>query len=209
MWKPSPPRTGDGGLPDAGPVGSGGPAPRSRHPLHDPAVVPESGGGGHGQPGLTREGTGAGGCGLQVPEVLTGVCLDGVRDVVAVRDPAEKVEQFSARRRERLAGVVVGHVHIVTDGAADRHTGCRRGAAALSLHVVGDDPEDLGGDLVALASNTYATGSTTASSRTRYPAASCAARMRSDSSMGRTAASLRTMSVSTRRPAAARFWERL
>src|SRR3712207_5956515 len=29
--------------------------------------------------------------------------------------------------------------------------GCRRGAAAWSLHAVSDDPEDLGGDLVALA----------------------------------------------------------
>ena len=85
------------------------------------------GGGGQGRADLTREPTGAGGCGLQVLQVVTGVRLDGVRGVVVVRDPAEQVKQIIGRQGNRLAGVVMGHVHIVTEGAADRDGGSSSG----------------------------------------------------------------------------------
>jgi hypothetical protein len=94
-----------------------------RQPSDDLAGVLKGGGGGHGQAGLTRERTGAGRCGLQVLKVVTSVRPDGVRDVVAVRDATEQVKQIIGRRWERLAGVVVGHAHIVTDGAADQDGG--------------------------------------------------------------------------------------
>jgi hypothetical protein len=48
----------------AGPAGSGCLLPRLRDPLNDLAAVPQGGGGGHGQAGLTRERTGAGRCSL-------------------------------------------------------------------------------------------------------------------------------------------------
>ena len=81
----------------AGPTASGSPTPRSRHPRNDLAAMPEGRGGGHGQAGLTREGTGVGRCGLQILKVFTSVRLDGVRGVVVVRDAAEQVEQVIGR----------------------------------------------------------------------------------------------------------------
>src|SRR4051794_8101863 len=99
QWRrPRPPRwrTGPSFLRD--PRGQEVPHPRSRHPPNDLAAVPEGCGGGHGQAGLTREPTGAGRCGLQVPEILTSVRLDGVRGIVVVRDAAEQAEQFIGRR---------------------------------------------------------------------------------------------------------------
>ena len=116
-----------GGFRCAGRAGAGaGPSTRPRHPLNNFAAV-LGGGGGQGQAGFTCERIGARRCGLQVPEVVTGVRLDGVRGVVVVRDPAEQVEQFSRRQGDRLAGVVMGHVHIVTEGAADRDGGSSSG----------------------------------------------------------------------------------
>src|SRR5919112_5581033 len=85
--RPPPPMWKTGAFLSRDPPGQGsGPAPRLRHPPNDLAAVPEGGGGGHGQAGLARERMGAGRGGLQVPEVVTGVCLDGVRGVVVVRD---------------------------------------------------------------------------------------------------------------------------
>ncbi len=107
----------------AGPAGSGSAAPKLRQPPDDLAGVLKGSGGGHGQAGLTRERTRARRCGLQVLEVVPSVRPDGVRDVVAVRDATEQVEQIIRRRWERLAGVLVGHAHMVTDGAADRDGG--------------------------------------------------------------------------------------
>ncbi len=40
-----------------------------------------------------------------------------------VREAAEQVEQFSGRQGDRLAGVVMGHAPLVTEGAADRDGG--------------------------------------------------------------------------------------
>ncbi len=76
----------------AGSVGSGSPVPRSGQPPNDLAAVLESGAGSHVHTGLTGKCTGAGRCAFQVLEVLTGVRLDGVRDVRVVRDLAEVVE---------------------------------------------------------------------------------------------------------------------
>ncbi len=71
------------------PPGAGaGPSARLRHPFSDLAAVPEGGGGGHGQAGLTREQIGTGRCVLQVlgsgpaprsrqsPDDLAGLTLD-------------------------------------------------------------------------------------------------------------------------------------
>src|SRR4051794_6450930 len=89
-----PPRGRWGTFVSAGLAGSGSPAPRSRHPLDDLAAVLGGGAGGSGQAGLTRGPPGAGRCALQALEVVTGVCLDGARGVVVVRDAAEQVEQI-------------------------------------------------------------------------------------------------------------------
>ncbi len=92
-----------GGRRCADPPGSGaGPAPRPRHSPNSFAAV-LGGGRGHGQPGLTREGTGAGRCGLQILEIVTGVRLDGVRSVVVVHDAAEEVEQLGGGGEGSLA----------------------------------------------------------------------------------------------------------
>jgi hypothetical protein len=93
MWKGPASDVEDGGLRLAGSAGSGCPVSRSRQPLHDLAAVPEGGGGGHGQADLTREPTGAGRCGLQVLEVVTGVRLDGAG-----------ASSWSAMRRSGRAG---------------------------------------------------------------------------------------------------------
>jgi hypothetical protein len=88
--------------------------------LDDLAAVPEGGGGGHGQAGLTGERTGAGRGGLQVLQVVTSVRLDGLRGVVVVRDAAEEVEQVIGRWLGRPVCAVMGHTLLVTDGSVDR-----------------------------------------------------------------------------------------
>ena len=88
--------------------------------MNNVAAVPEGGGGGHGQAGLTRERTGTGRCILQVLEVVPGVRLDGVRGVVVVRDAVEEVKQVIGRWLERPVGAVMGHTRIITDGSVGR-----------------------------------------------------------------------------------------
>ena len=102
---PRPPRRRPGPSGCTRPDGPGSPEPRSRQPLSQP--------------------TRAKGCSLQVPEVVAGVRLNGVRDVRVVHDLTEVVEEFGGRRWAGLARCVVGHAHIVTEGAADRD---RRGS---------------------------------------------------------------------------------
>src|SRR4051794_22987993 len=124
MWKGPASDVEDGGLRLAGPAGSGCPVSTSRQP---------------------------------------GRC----RGVVVVRDAAEWVEQVVGRRWEGPVGVVMSHARFVTEGAAEREGGgsvggpwlrhartapCSAWRIGASLsHAVGDNPEDLGGDLVALA----------------------------------------------------------
>ncbi len=113
--------------------GSGaGPSARLRQPCHDLAALLKGSAGGHVQAGLTREPTGAGRCGLQVLEAVTGVRLDGVRDVVAVRDATEQVEQFRGRQG-RGSLVLSWATHPSSPrGAADRDGGSSSRGPTLS-----------------------------------------------------------------------------